>query len=883
MADAISAKTAWALAKAIKGGSKRKGPTNGTATVVRIDQDGTHWVRISGSDVETPVNGAVTVDAKAGDTVQYHLEDTRISITGNASSPSVGGAYVSQAVDPVERKANTALAEASRAKEAADTAESEAYRAHVAADAAQASADDAAEAASDAQTSADTAAGAASAAQASANEALTSARSANASANSALTQLSIVEDVSGTLSWIRDHGTYSATTDTTVQEGTVYFELVDGDYVPISSPDPSANPQSLGWYVLDVTDSQTDYIMAHLAVTSAGLWVLPSGIGQASDAQHAAGYKALLAATGMTIYDGTGTAVVTYGSSTTFAADRDWLVGNPQQAFVFYDASENTLQIGGANVTIGGKAPADLLTSLDVSATQTATGADITVNGTTVSLTNGAQGPQGPQGQTGATGPQGPQGVQGETGETGPQGEAGPKGDDGTSVTVTSIQYGTSSSASTQPSSWSTTVPTSITKGLWLWVKTNYSDSTSATTKSYVGTDGEDGTSVYVQSATKSGDTTTVVIADSEGHTTTLTIKDGEDGENGTDGTNGLTGYVHTAWANSSDGTTDFSTTVSAGKSYLGVYTDNTAADSTSPSSYSWSLIKGAKGDDGQNGKMLYGTCSTAYSTTTKVVACSDAKELYAGLTITVKFTNGSTVSAPTLNVNSLGAKAIWVDSAVTSSTNYLYWNSDAVMTFTYDGAEWLLVDQPTTYYTTCSTSATTASKVATCPASVVRKGTTVTVTMTNAHTSTSAAKLYITSYSGSAQYIYVNGYQVTSANANSWAAGESVPFVFSGQYWYASRGEKGDTGAQGPQGIQGETGPQGATGPEAVVTITPTAIDWANGNATLQATLRVNGTITTSGVSYVWTKGTATTSLGTSRTLYVTDLNATYNCTCTW
>ena len=720
MAESISAKTAWALAKAIKGGSKRKGPTNGTATVVRVDQDGTHWVRISGSDVETPVNGAITVDAKAGDTVQYHLEDTRISITGNATSPSVGGTYVSQAVAPVERKANTALAEASRAREAADTAESEAYRAHVAADAAQTSADEAATAASDAQTSADTAAGAASAAQASANEALTSARSANASANSALTQLSIVEDVSGTLSWIRDHGTYRATTDTTVREGTVYFELVDGDYVPISSPDPSANPQSLGWYVLDVTDSQTDYIMAHLAVTSAGLWVLPSGIGQAADAQHAAGYKALLAATGMTVYDGTGTAVVTYGSSTTFATDRDWMVGN-QQAFVFYDASENTLQIGGANVTIGGKAPADLLTSLDVSATQTATGADITVNGTTVSLTNGAQGPQGPQGQTGATGPQGPQG---ETGETGPQGQTGPAG---TSVTVTSIQYGTSSSASTQPSSWSTTVPTSITKGLWLWVKTNYSDSTSATTKSYVGTDGEDGTSVYVQSATKSGDTTTVVIADSEGHTTTLTINDGEDGQNGTNGTNGLTGYVHTAWANSDDGSTDFSTTVSSGKSYLGVYTDNTAADSTSPSAYSWSLIKGAKGDTGAQGPQ---------------------------------------------------------------------------------------------------------------------------------------------------------GIQ-----------GETGPQGPQGQTGATGpQGPQGETGATGATGPQGPTGPQGATGPEAVVTITPTAINWTNKTATLQATLRVNGTITTSGVGYVWTKGTDTTSLGTNRSLVVQPtqsnpdpLNATYNCTCTW
>lgn len=226
--------------------------------------------------------------------------------------------------------------------------------------------------------------------------------------------------------------------------------------------------------------------------------------------------------------------------------------------------------------TIGGHAPDDFLTDVDVSVEQTSTGANITVNGDTVTLTNG---------QDGATGPQGPQGIQGIQGE---------KGADGTSVTVTSIQYGTSASASTQPSSWSTTVPTSITKGRWLWVKTNYSNNASATTKSYIGTDGDDGTSVYVKSSTKTGDTTTIVISDGT-NDSTITIKDGEDGENGTNGSNG---YVHTAWANSADGTTDFSTTVSAGKTYLGVYTDNTAADSTSPSAYSWSLIKGTGATD---------------------------------------------------------------------------------------------------------------------------------------------------------------------------------------------------------------------------------------------------------------------------------------------
>ena len=176
------------------------------------------------------------------------------------------------------------------------------------------------------------------------------------------------------------------------------------------------------------------------------------------------------------------------------------------------------------------------------------------------------------------------------------QGPPGADGADGTSVTVTSIQYGVSSSASAAPTTWSTTPPTSIQAGEWLWVKTNYNVGSPAITKSYVGTNGTNGTSVSIQSASKSGGTTTVVLVDGSGTPQTLTINDGEDGS---DGTPGAGGYVHTAWANSANGQTDFSTTVSANKKYLGVYTDQTQADSQSPSAYSWSLIKGA---DGQNG-----------------------------------------------------------------------------------------------------------------------------------------------------------------------------------------------------------------------------------------------------------------------------------------
>ena len=179
------------------------------------------------------------------------------------------------------------------------------------------------------------------------------------------------------------------------------------------------------------------------------------------------------------------------------------------------------------------------------------------------------------------------------------QGPQGPAGQDGTSITITSIEYGISDTASAQPSSWSTTAPATIAEGEWLWVRTNYSDGGTATTKSYVGTDGADGTSVYVQSATKTGNITTVVIADSDGHTNTLTIADGEDGATGTPGANG---YVHVAWANSADGSVDFSTSVSTGKSYLGTYTDNTSADSQNYQDYSWSLIKGPQGATGPQG-----------------------------------------------------------------------------------------------------------------------------------------------------------------------------------------------------------------------------------------------------------------------------------------
>lgn len=71
--------------------------------------------------------------------------------------------------------------------------------------------------------------------------------------------------------------------------------------------------------------------------------------------------------------------------------------------------------------------------------------------------------------------------------------------------------------------------------------------------------------------------------------------KDGANGIPGKDGKDGKTQYTHLAYANSADGKTDFS--VSDGnREYIGMYVDFVEADSTDPTKYTWSLIKGTAG-----------------------------------------------------------------------------------------------------------------------------------------------------------------------------------------------------------------------------------------------------------------------------------------------
>lgn len=86
-----------------------------------------------------------------------------------------------------------------------------------------------------------------------------------------------------------------------------------------------------------------------------------------------------------------------------------------------------------------------------------------------------------------------------------------------------------------------------------------------------------------------------------------------------------------------------------------------------------------------------YGVCSTAAGTAAKTVTV-DSFSLETGATVTVKFSNANTASSPTLNVNSTGAKAIERYGTTPIGTNSAVsgWAAGAVITFTYDGTNWI-------------------------------------------------------------------------------------------------------------------------------------------------------------------------------------------------
>lgn len=167
------------------------------------------------------------------------------------------------------------------------------------------------------------------------------------------------------------------------------------------------------------------------------------------------------------------------------------------------------------------------------------------------------------KGDKGDTGPQGPPGLDGLQGEDGSQGLPGAPGADGKS-SYTHIAYANSADGT---SGFSTSV---------------------STNKLYIG--------MYVDFNATDSSTPSMY------NWTLIKGADGSQGIPGVKGNDGQTSYLHIAYATNATGTTGFSTTVSAGKTYIGQYTDFVSTDSSDPTKYLWTLIKGEKGDTGAPG-----------------------------------------------------------------------------------------------------------------------------------------------------------------------------------------------------------------------------------------------------------------------------------------
>lgn len=231
-------------------------------------------------------------------------------------------------------------------------------------------------------------------------------------------------------------------------------------------------------------------------------------------------------------------------------------------------------------------------------------------------------------------------------GADGTDGKDGVAGKDGVGLKRTEVTYGLSESDSTQPSRWSSQVP-DLVKGQYLWSKTVwfYTDDTSETgyQKTYIAKDGNDGTDGVAGKDGVGISSTTITYAVGTSGTTaptsgwdsqvpnvptgqylwTKTIwsytdntnetgysvakmgdtgpkgDPGKDGVPGAKGADGKTYYTWIKYATDSSGSNISDSPI--GMSYIGIaYNKESQTESSTPTDYTWTKIKG---DDGIPGK----------------------------------------------------------------------------------------------------------------------------------------------------------------------------------------------------------------------------------------------------------------------------------------
>lgn len=97
----------------------------------------------------------------------------------------------------------------------------------------------------------------------------------------------------------------------------------------------------------------------------------------------------------------------------------------------------------------------------------------------------------------------------------------------------------------------------------------------------------------------------------------------------------------------------------------------------------------GKDGANGSDGKMLYGVCSTPAATADKAVSVPGVTSLYAGLTVSVTFSERNAADDCTLNVSGTGAKPLWAWGERLRRGRS--WVAGVPVLCVYDGSKWLV------------------------------------------------------------------------------------------------------------------------------------------------------------------------------------------------
>lgn len=227
----------------------------------------------------------------------------------------------------------------------------------------------------------------------------------------------------------------------------------------------------------------------------------------------------------------------------------------------------------------------------------------------------------------GAQGSAGAQGKPGQDGKNGVDGKDGIDGKDGKTPSVMSTTYKyavTATAVKPADNAWQTTMPDpSKNEGKFMWTKTTTTwstgDATDTFTCTYIGKDGENGTSVTIKGSFDSVSQLPTTGSENEsyiinGDLWAYTGTSKEDAENhngftnmgrikGEDGKSATQYYIHTAWMKAADGT-GFTVTNPQGTAYpyIGTLIDTNDKDSSNWRDYKWTYVKGDTGSKGDKG-----------------------------------------------------------------------------------------------------------------------------------------------------------------------------------------------------------------------------------------------------------------------------------------